>query len=62
MPIAAIVKMAMVCMIMAVIKERGLWAGPFSTYSDMEVALRQLDQKFSNPPGFEDAGCCNPGS
>jgi len=42
--------------------QRGFWAGPFSTYSDIEVALIQLDQKFSTPPGFEDARCCNPDS
>jgi hypothetical protein len=42
--------------------QRGFWAGPFNTYSDIEDALKQLDQKFSTPPGFEDAGCCNPGS
>jgi hypothetical protein len=40
--------------------QRGFWAGPFKTFSDIEFSLNQLNQKFSNPPGFESARCCNP--
>jgi hypothetical protein len=39
---------------------RGFWAGPFNSYQDIVIALEQLNERFINPPGFDDAGCCNP--
>ena len=42
--------------------QRGFWAGPFEEYAEIESALVQLNQKFTNPPSFENASCCNPNS